>query len=89
MAQVIPFNDTYLIWNSNTSTFVIEASEMAHAYGIKFMDRQLSVKHEGKNITIDFQFAGMDKTPDGEIAGWKYKAVAGHSKPCSLLIIND
>lgn len=73
-----------IIWNSNSKTFSVEASDI----NIRTPKSELTLSFRGK--TIKFKQSKIDKDGSGEdIYGWNYESTEGSKFPCKLLIIND
>ena len=77
-----------LSWHKETSTFVGEISCILHENKQFVSQNDISIENIETHNCIVFKFDKCD-IQNGEIQGWRYKAIEGHTKNCSLLIIND
>ena len=80
------FDGEIIDWDKKTSNFTLEASEVPD-----FSPENKFVLRNPKNGNeIVFRHVKTDMDGSGEdICGWRYEAIQGHSKPCTLLAIND
>lgn len=93
--QIIPYNPNnkgVVSWFTSTQSFVAEISSL-NSLGINLVVNQsLKLKNTNTNEEITFNYVKTDfygKGEDKEVGGWRYEAIGGNKKPCTLLIIND
>ena len=84
------FGIGYLHFHKSTSSFSCEVSDSPIKNLRTWCNTDpIFVKNNANGKIITFKFTHQDTDGEGEVFGWNYKAVRGHSFPCTLLIIND
>lgn len=78
----------------STRSLVAEASDFGGAFKISRLyddacDEGIIVKSDVSNRSETFYFVDVDRTPDGEIAGWRFKPEHELANVVELLVIND
>lgn len=103
--QYNPDNKGALTWSTNFQHFSAYHSDLGrNSIEVPYMmssngkplrpasNFQITVQNTKTNKKIVFEYFRTDyegQGDDREVAGWRYKAISGHSKYCELLLIND
>ncbi len=84
MIQLV-YDGNNISWDTDRSNFTFEASEVRSFQP----DNKIKLFNPKTGNVITFEKVKVDTDNEGEIQGWRYEAVHGHTKPCTLLAIND
>lgn len=80
------FDGEIIDWNKERSNFTFEASEVPDFSS----EDKFVLRNPVNGNEIVFKKVGTDKDGSGEDTyGWRYEAIQGNNKPCTLLAIND